>query len=100
MLWSAVIVGALGCYMLKLGGLSVPERVLQDKWVQKIAALLPIALLTALMVTQAVTNGHRIVFDERVAGLGVAVIALVLRAPFLVVVALAAATTAVLRLAL
>jgi len=100
MLWSAVVVGALGCYLLKLGGLSVPERVLQDKRVQKIAALLPVALLTALMVTQSIADGQRLVLDERAAGLSVALIALMLRAPFLVVVTLAAATTAGLRLVL
>ena len=100
MLWCAIVVGALGCYLLKLGGLSVPERFLQDTLVQKISVLLPVALLTALMVTQSIADGQRLVIDERAAGMGVALIALALRAPFLVVVALAAATTAGLRLVL
>jgi branched-subunit amino acid transport protein len=97
-LWSAVLVGALGCYLLKLIGLSVPGRVLQDERVQRIAALIPIALLTALMVTQSVTSGQRLVLDERAAGLFAAFVAVLIRAPFLVVVAVAAATTAGLRL--
>ncbi|MEC3917282.1 AzlD domain-containing protein [Nocardia sp. CDC160] len=100
MLWWAIIVGSAGCYLLKLAGLSVPERILQDTRVQKIAALLPIGLLTALLVIQAATTEHRIVVDERLAGIAAAWIALLLRAPFLVVVAVAAATTATLRVLL
>jgi predicted branched-subunit amino acid permease len=59
------------------------------------ALLLPVALLAALIATQTFSEG----VDARAAGLGAAVVALLLRAPFLVVVASAAATTALLRLA-
>ena len=48
LMWTAVIVGSFGCYALKLAGLSVPPRVLDDPRVQRIAELLPIALLAAL----------------------------------------------------
>lgn len=96
--WAAVLLGAFGCYLLKLAGLSVPARVLENPRVDRIGALLPIALLAALAATQTFATGQRITVDARAAGLAVAVVAVLLRAPFLVVVAAAAATTALLRL--
>jgi hypothetical protein len=57
-----------------------------------------VALLAALVAVQTVggPNGA-VVVDARVAGVAVAVVALLLRAPFLVVITLAAATAAALR---
>ena len=54
--------------------------------------------MTALVVIQTFTTGYHIVLDARAAGLGAAVIAIALRAPFLVVVTLACVTTALVRL--
>lgn len=97
-MWTAVLLAALGCYLLKLLGMSVPEAVLEHPVVERVADLLPVALLAALVAVQALASGHDLVPDARLAGLGVAVLALLLRAPFVVVVGLAAATAAVLRL--
>jgi branched-subunit amino acid transport protein len=97
-IWVAVLAGSLGCYLLKFAGLSVPPKVLENRAVQRIATALPIALLTALIVIQTFTTGHRLTVDARAAGLGVAAIAVLLRAPFLVVVGVAALTAALLRL--
>jgi uncharacterized membrane protein len=94
-MWAPILIAAVGCYALKLAGLSIPQRVLDDARVQRVALLLPVALLAALIATQTFSEG----VDARAAGLGAAVVALLLRAPFLVVVASAAATTALLRLA-
>jgi branched-subunit amino acid transport protein len=96
-IWVAVLAGSLGCYLLKLAGLSVPPKVLENKAVQRIATALPIALLTALIVIQTFTTGHRLTIDARAAGLGAAAIAVLLRAPFLVV-GVAALTAALIRL--
>jgi len=96
--WAAVLAASAGCYAIKLTGLSVPQRLLDSPRVQRVAGLLPVALLSALILIQTVTSGHRIVLDARAAGVAVAIVAVALRAPFLVVVALAAATAAVLRL--
>ena len=93
-MWGAILIAAAGCYTLKLAGLSVPQRVLDAPRVQRVALLLPVALLAALISVQTFGEG----VDARAGGLGAAVIALALRAPFLVVVASAAATTALLRL--
>jgi hypothetical protein len=94
MTWAAILVSALGCYLLKLAGLSVPTRWLEAPVVARIAALVPIALLAALAAVQAVATGTHLVLDARLAGAGAAVVALLLRAPFLVVVGVAAATAA------
>lgn len=98
MIWTAVLLAALGCYLLKLLGMSVPAAVLEHPVVDRVADLLPVALLAALVAVQALASGPDLVLDARLAGLGVAVVALLLRAPFVVVVGLAAATAAILRL--
>ena len=97
-LWVAVLVASLGCYALKLAGLSVPDRVLARPVVQRVADLVPVVMLAALVAVQTLTTGERIVLDARLAGLAVGVAALLLRAPFLVVVAAAALTAALVRL--
>jgi hypothetical protein len=93
-----VLVAAAICYALKLAGLSVPASWLADVRVQRLAAALPVALLAALIGLQTWTSGHHLVLDARTGGLAVAAAAVVLRAPFIVVVALAALTAALLRL--
>ncbi|MFF3250079.1 AzlD domain-containing protein [Actinacidiphila glaucinigra] len=95
--WIAVGVTALGCYAVKLLGLSVPAGFLERPVVGRPAALLPIALLAALTGPQAFGDGRALVLDARVAGLAAAGVALVLRAPFLLVVAVAGAVTGGLR---
>jgi len=58
---------------------------------------LPIALLAALVAVQTFSVGTTLQIDARLAGLAAAIIALLLRAPFLIVVLVAAITAAVLR---
>ncbi|HYU62822.1 MAG TPA: AzlD domain-containing protein [Verrucomicrobiae bacterium] len=98
MTWTAVIVASVACYGLKLAGLALPERWLQNQRVQRTVALIPIALLAALIAIGTFATGRHLVLDVRVAALGVAIVAVLLRAPFLVVVAAACATAALLRL--
>lgn len=97
-MWAGVLVAAASCYALKLAGLSLPQRWLLDPRVQRTVPLIPIALLAALVGTQTFSTGQHLVLDVRAAALVVAIVAVVLRAPFLVVVAVAAATAALLRL--
>jgi membrane-associated phospholipid phosphatase len=98
LIWAGVLVASAGCYLLKLAGISLPPRLLQDARIQRTVPLIPVALLAALVATQTFSTGQHLVLDVRAAALGVAVIAVLLRAPFLVVVAAAAATAALLRL--
>ena len=100
MIWTTLLVASAACYAIKLAGLSLPERFLEGPRVQRIIPLLPVALLAALVATQTFAAGRHLVLDVRVASLAVAGIAVLLRAPFLVVVAIGAATAALLRLLL
>jgi branched-subunit amino acid transport protein len=96
--WIAVAVTAGGCYALKLAGLTVPQRVLAHPRAQRFASLVPVALLAALIAVQTLGHGRSLVFDPaRLAGLAAAVVTLVARAPFLVVIVAAAGTAALLR---
>jgi branched-subunit amino acid transport protein len=93
-LWTAVIAAAVGCYVLKLAGLSVPPAWVEQPWVARVIDFVPAALLAALVAVQAATSGHDLVLDGRLVGLAVAAVALALRAPFIVVLVLAGAAGA------
>ncbi|MGW2743759.1 AzlD domain-containing protein [Streptomyces sp. NPDC001450] len=92
--WIAIGATALCCYAVKLAGLLVPADVLERPFVRRLAALLPVALLAALTAQQTFADGHTLMLDARAAGVGAAAVALVLRAPFLLVVAAAVVVTA------
>ena len=99
MIWAAVLLGSLGCWVEKILGYLLPATTLSSPWATRIAAVMPVALLAALVAVQTVATGQTLVLDARVVGLAVAIVALVLRAPFLVVVVVAAVSAAVLRAA-
>lgn len=98
MTWAAILATAAGCYLLKVAGLSVPSHWLEGPRVERVSALLPIALLAALAAVQAASTGTHLALDARLAGVAAAVVALALRAPFLVVVGVAAGAAALVRL--
>jgi len=95
--WIAIGVTALGCYLAKLLGLSVPEGVLERPVVKRLVTLLPVALLAALTAQQTFSDGSALQLDAKAAGLAAAAVALLLRAPFLVIVAVAVLVTASVR---
>lgn len=97
-LWTAVIVAAAIAFVLKLAGYLVPMRVFEGARTKRLTAALPIALLAALIGTQTFVTDGAVVLDARAAAVAVAAIALLLRAPFILVVILGAATAAGLRL--
>lgn len=99
MTWTALIAAGIGCYLLKLAGLSVPARVLDHPVVERVADRIPVALLAALVAVQVFADGAGLAVDARLAALAYAVAALLLRAPFLVVVFGAALVAALVRLA-
>ena len=93
-LWTVVLVGAAGCYLLKYAGLAVPAAWVQHPAVVRVVDFVPAALLAALVAVQAGTSGRHLVVDGRLVGLAVAALALALRAPFIVVLLLAGAAGA------
>lgn len=98
MAWIAVLGACLLAFLTKLAGHLVPAARLEGRRMRRVSALLPVALLSSLVVVQTLqATGGRFVADARIAAVGVAVVALLLRAPFIVVVAVAAGVAAGLR---
>ena len=98
-IWATVIVASVGCYALKLVGVSLPQSVLGHPRVQRIASLLPIAMLSALIVTDLFSADRHYSADwHTLAGVATGAVALWRGRSLLVVFALAIATTALLRL--
>lgn len=99
-MWVALLISAAIAFGLKLVGYLVPGDLLAEPHVKRVTAALPVALLAALVAIQTLTGpGGAWTLDARLAAVGVAVVALIFRAPFIVVVVLGAATAALLRLA-
>ena len=96
--WTAILVASIGCYGLKLAGVSLPESVLNHPRVRRTAALLPVAMLTALVATDLFAGSGRYGADwPALTGVGAAAIALRLRQSFIVVFVVAVAVAAVVR---
>lgn len=99
MSWLAVLGLAAGAYACKvlglvvLGGRTLPPRA------ARCVALLPAALLPALIAVGTLSTDDRWVIDARAAGVGAAILAAWRRAPFPVVILLGAGVTALVRLA-
>jgi hypothetical protein len=92
--WVATLGTSVIAFALKYSGHSIPQHLLEHPKVQRINALIPIALLSALVAVQTFTEKSKLMIDHRLAGVSVAIIALMLKAPFPVVVLSAAITSA------
>ena len=92
--WVATIGTSVIAFLLKFSGHSVPERWLSHPKIQKVNALVPIALLSALVAVQSFSEKSQLMIDQRLVGLTVAIIALLLKAPFPIVVLSAALSSA------
>ena len=97
-LWVAIVAVTLANAAIKAagpilaGGHELPPRV------NAVIALLTPALLTALVITETFGEDGHLALDERALGVGVAAVAVMLRAPVLLAVVLAALATALARL--
>ena len=92
--WLATIGTSAIAFLIKFSGTLIPASVLESHAVRRINALLPIAMLSALVAVQAFANKKELVLDHRAVGLVVAAIALRLKAGFPVVVGSAALVSA------
>lgn len=92
--WIAVLGSSAIAFALKYSGHSIPAKWLTHPKLTKVNALIPIALLSALVSVQTFTEKSKILIDQRLLGLAVAVIALLLKAPFPIVVLCAAISSA------
>ena len=96
--WIVVLLAGAGTMALKavgpvlLGGRQMPPRI------ARMLGLLAPAVLSALVVTETFGAGRQLVVDERLIGVAAGAVAVTLRAPLAVVIAIAAVATAVVRL--
>lgn len=97
MTWTLILLLAVGAYGFKVAGLVIiGSRTLPPRF-ERCLALIPAAVVSALIVKDTLTNGQNIVIDARAAGIAVAVIAAWRRAPLIVVIVSGAAVTALVR---
>jgi branched-subunit amino acid transport protein len=96
--WVTVAAVGLATMAIKAAGtLLIGDRTLPPRAQAALEHLAP-ALLAALVVTQALgASGRGFAVDARLAGLAAAAVALLFRAPLLLVIAVAAATAALVR---
>jgi branched-subunit amino acid transport protein len=95
--WALVLGLAAGAYAFKVAGLVfVGSRHLPPA-LERCLALVPAAMISALVVKDTFSTGNDLVLDARAAGVGVAAIAAWRRAPLIVVIGLGAVVTAVVR---
>jgi branched-subunit amino acid transport protein len=93
-IWGVVLlVGVATMAMKAIGPVFLAGREL-PRTLSTLLLLLAPALLGALVVTQAVGGDREIVLDERLFGIGAAVVVILMRLPLLAVVVIAAAVTA------
>jgi len=97
-LWLGIVIMAVGCFALKLAGLSIPAGVLNHPLTVRAADLIPVALLGALIAVQVFGDGSSLSIDARVLALVVAAVLLMLRLPFLPMVFAAALVAALVRM--
>jgi branched-subunit amino acid transport protein len=91
------VVGVVTIAFKASGPVLLGKRELPARVVSVVEVLAP-AMLAALVVTQTVGGDRELVIDERLAGVVAGGIAVWLRAPLLVVMAVAAVTAALIRL--
>lgn len=96
--WNIVLIASAAVLALKLLGYLVPPAFVERPTPARVATLLTVALLAALVVTQTLQHGTGIQVDARLPALAVAALLLAVRAPFIVVVVAAALVAALLRL--
>lgn len=94
--WHIVLVATLATALCKTSGFWFRERALPVSVLRVLPVLAP-ALLAAMVINASFASASGWQIDARIAGLLVALVALHKRVPLLLVMALAAVTTALLR---
>lgn len=97
MSWTLVLALGAGAYACKATGLVVLGSRRLPPVVERCLALVPAALICALIVSDTFSTGNELVLDARAVGVGTAAIAAWRRAPIIVVIVLGTAVTALAR---
>lgn len=99
-LWIWILAACAIAFATKFVGYLLPEKWLENPWVLPLSQGVTVGLLASLVASNTFIDGTSIVFDARIAALLAAAVALLLRAPYLVVVIVGAVAAALTRLLL
>jgi Branched-chain amino acid transport protein (AzlD). len=97
-IWWIVLAASAVVFFLKLAGYVAPQRLVQGPLLTRVAGLVTIGLLSSLVVAQTLSGEEGLVIDARVPAVALAGVLLWWRVPFIVVIIVAAAVAAGLRL--
>lgn len=97
MTWPAILLLSAGAYLFKVAGVVALPRLPAVRRLMPVVALLPPALLMALVVVNTIGGERTLAVDARLVGMAVAGVLVWRRAGFVVVVAAATASTALVR---
>ena len=97
MSWAFVLVLAATAYGFKVLGLVIVGDRRLPPVIDRCLALIPAALVAALVMKDTFSTGQQLVLDARALGVGAAVVAAWRRAPLIAVIAIGAGVTAVVR---
>ena len=97
MTWTLVFLLAGGSYFFKVLGLVVIGDRPLPPVLERCLALIPAALIPALIFKDTFSIGQHLQLDARAAGVGAAVIAAWRRVPLILVIVIGAAVTAIAR---
>lgn len=97
-MWAIVLIASALSFATKFTGYLVPPRLLEHPTATRVANLLTVAMLAALVAVQSLAVGSSIEVDARIPAVLVAAVLFAIRAPFIVAVIAAGAVAALLRL--
>ena len=97
--WLWVLGACLISFLIKLAGYLAPDSLVDSPMMRRASASITVGLLTSLVVTNAFASGQRLELDARVAALVAAIVALKLKAPYILVVLVGALAAALARVA-
>ena len=97
MSWIIVLGLAAGAYAFKVLGLVVIGDRRLPSLLERCLALIPAAMIAAIIVNNTFASGRHLQIDARAAGVGTAVLLAWRRAPFVLVICSGAGVTALVR---
>ncbi|MCU1366028.1 MAG: hypothetical protein JWL72_290 [Ilumatobacteraceae bacterium] len=97
MTWSLILTIAAGAYAFKVLGLVVVGDRPLPAALERCLALIPAAVIAAIVAKDTLSVGQHLQVDARLAGVTVAIVAAWRKMPVIVVIIAGAATTAIVR---
>lgn len=97
--WGWILLACAISFGIKLAGYLAPDSVVDSPMLKQASASVTVGLLASLVTANTFASGQHLMVDARVAALVAAVVALWLRAPYIVVVLAGAVAAAVARMA-